>query len=197
MATLHVAQAKSFDTIQKYIENQGQEDNTRHLKVVGFSLKSFYEEFLYNVLNEFDKTFYEENRENCHDSLYTNRALYSPNVRFFKGDRNCLTDVLTCAAPNYTSAYKYNCVSKEENTKALEDRVKFVLDIASKEKVDTLILGAWGCGVFGQDPSEVVKLFIAELFNHKDIENIVFAVIDKDSENYLAFKDVLENRQNS
>ena len=160
---------------------------------MGFYLKSFYEEFLYNVLNEFDKTFYEENRENCHDSLYTNGALYSPNVRFFKGDRNCLTDVLTCAAPNYTSASIYNHISKAENTQALKDRVEFVLNVASKEKVNTLILGACGCGVFGQDPSEVAKLFITELSNHKDIENVVFAVIDEDSENYLAFKDVLEN----
>ena len=62
-----------------------------------------------------------------------------------------------------------------------------------QKKVDTLILGAWGCGVFGQDPSVVASLFVKELVNHKDIENIIFAVIDKNSANYLAFKEILEN----
>lgn len=150
-----------------------------------------HESFLYNVLNEFDKTFYEENREDLNNSLYINRALYSPNIRFFKNDNSCLADVLTCAAPNFSSAYKYNHVSKWENSTVLKQRAEFILNICSKKNVDTLILGAWGCGVFGQDPSEVAILFIEELKNHRDIGNVIFAVIDKESENYKAFKKVL------
>ncbi len=150
-----------------------------------------HESFLYNVLNEFDKTFYEENREDSNNSLYLNRALYSPDIRFFKNDNSCLADVLTCAAPNFSSAYKYNHVSKLKNSVALKQRSQFILNICSTKNVDTLILGAWGCGVFGQDPSEVVNLFVEELKNHKDIENVIFAVIDKESDNYKAFKKVL------
>ncbi len=152
-----------------------------------------HESFLYNVLNEFNTSFYEDNKKYINKNLYINRALYSSDVRFFKDDKNCLADVLTCAAPNFASAFKYNNVSKEENFVVLEDRIKFVLNIASTKKVDTLILGAWGCGVFGQDPSVVASLFVKELVNHKDIENIIFAVIDKNSANYLAFKEILEN----
>ena len=66
-----------------------------------------------------------------------------------------------------------------------------MLDIASNKNVNILILGAWGCGVFGQDPSEVAKLFVEELKNHKDIENIIFAIVDKESKNYRAFEQVI------
>ena len=147
-----------------------------------------HESFLYNVLSEFDKTFYEENRNSKSNSLYTNRAFYSPNIRFFKDDRSCLADVLTCAAPNCSS----NNISKSDNSIALNKRVEFVLNIASNKNVDTLILGAWGCGVFGQDPSEVAKQFIDELENHKDIENIIFAIIDKESNNYRDFEKAIK-----
>lgn len=147
-----------------------------------------YESFLYNVLSEFDKTFYEENRNSRVNSLYTNRALYSPNIKFFKDGKSCEADVLTCAAPNCSGAN----ISKSDNTNALKKRVEFVLNIASYKNVDTFILGAWGCGVFGQDPSEVAKLFIEELKNHKDIENIIFAVIDKESKNYWAFSQAIK-----
>ena len=152
-----------------------------------------HESFLYNVLNEFNDIYYEKNLEDLNRGLYTNKALYSPDVRFFKGDKNCLADVITCAAPNYTTGYRYKTVLKEENSKVLKDRIKFILNIASNKNVDTLILGAFGCGVFGQDPYEVAKYFLDELEYHKDIENIVFAVIDKDSENYKAFKEIIKN----
>ena len=143
--------------------------------------------FLYNVLIEFDKTFCEENRNSRTNSLYANRALYSPDVIFFKDDKSSLADVLTCAAPNCSNSN----VSKSDNSNALKKRIVFVLDIASNKNVNILILGAWGCGVFGQDPSEVAKLFVEELKNHKDIENIIFAIVDKESKNYRAFEQVI------
>ena len=146
-----------------------------------------HESFLYNVLIEFDKTFYEENRNSRTNSLYANRALYLPNIRFFKDDKSSLADVLTCAAPNCSNRN----FSKSDNSNALKKRIEFVLNIASNKNVNTLILGAWGCGVFGQDPSEVAKLFVEELKNHKDIENIIFAIVDKESKNYRAFEQVI------
>ena len=66
-----------------------------------------------------------------------------------------------------------------------------MLDIVSNKNVNTLILGAWGCDAFGQDPSEVANLFVEELKNHKDIENIIFAIVDKESKNYRAFEQVI------
>lgn len=146
-----------------------------------------HESYLYNVLAQFENSYYEPNKHRLNRAMYTNQALYSPSVRFIRDGKSCFADVLTCAAPNFTTARRYQRVSKEENLSILKDRVKFVMDIASNEKVDTLILGAWGCGVFGQNPDEVASCFAEELKNHPDIRNIVFAVIDKNSKNYNAF----------
>lgn len=152
-----------------------------------------HESFLYNVLSELDD-YYTSHFQTLNRSLYTNDALYTPNIRFFRDNKNCLADVITCAAPNYKAASKYHNVSKFENLSVLKDRTRFVLDVASEEQVDTLILGAWGCGVFGQDPTEVAECFMNKLKKHQDIENVVFAVIDKNSENYKAFEKVINSR---
>lgn len=130
-----------------------------------------HESFLYNVLRRFPG-YYERNAERLNKALYENRALYTPSVCFFGQAGNsssgnevfCSISIITCAAPNKSAAQKYCNVSDEENHAALEDRIRFVLDIAEYHCVDTLILGAYGCGVFGQDPKEVATVFKKQLF---------------------------------
>lgn len=138
--------------------------------------------FLYNVLSEFPG-YYEWNQQYKNRALYTNRALYSPNIRFFQDGRknghvgSVLCDVITCAAPNKATAQKYCNVSEEENHEALESRIRFVLQIAETENVDTLILGAFGSGVFGQDGTEVAKIFLKLLTNEFwTFKKVIFAI---------------------
>ena len=38
-------------------------------------------------------------------------------------------------------------------------RIKKILDVAAREKVEVLILGAWGCGAFGNKPQDVAGYF--------------------------------------
>lgn len=66
------------------------------------------------------------------------------------------------------------------------------MDVAVYSGAKTLILGAYGCGVFGQDPYEVAKIF-KEILNKypKLFKTVVFAIPNKNSENYKAFKGVL------
>ena len=106
--------------------------------------------YLYSVISTFDSMFYEWNRNN------TNRGLYSPDV-VFDNKTNC--SVITVPAPNKSVMFQYSSFTEEENSKALAERIKFVVDIASENNVKTLILGAFGCGVFKQDPIEVATLF--------------------------------------
>ena len=122
-----------------------------------------HESTLYPVLTAFEKSFYEPNRKHLNKALYYNRAIYSPDIVFEKDNLKTTASVLTCAAPNFAAAEKYQHVSKEENTRVLKNRIKFVLDIMEYMGVDIPILGAFGCGVFGQDPTEVAELFKAEL----------------------------------
>lgn len=130
---------------------------------------------LYPVLNSFRGTYYEPNKKLLNRSLYTDRALYTPDVVFENEECTVKADIITCAAPNKYAAQKYQKVSDEENEKVLINRLLFIRDIVADQGVDTLILGAFGCGVFGQDPQQVAEL-MDEIFGVASIENIVYAV---------------------
>ena len=154
-----------------------------------------HESFLYNILSKFQH-YYDWNNENKNLGLYLNRAIYTPDVRFERGKKVEYCDVITCAAPNYSVGKKYCNVSPETNTKYLDSRIKFVLDIAAEQNVDTLILGAFGCGVFSQDVTEVISIFKKYLSTtHKCFDKVIFAIPqDVHSENYTkAYKILMEN----
>lgn len=152
---------------------------------------------LYNVLKRFPK-YYEWNKKHNNKALYTNRAMYSEDVTFLD-ESVCVygadpihvkADVITCAAPNYSAAGRYAGVELDENNAELFRRIKFVLDIAEENNVDTLILGAFGCGVFGQDAVAVAKYFKKCLSTYDyHFKNVYFSVLNRGkSENYEKFK---------
>lgn len=153
--------------------------------------------FLYNVLREFPD-YYDYNEKHRNKGLYTNRALYTPNIGFFNGNNEqVLCDVLTCAAPNKSAFMQYVDVEYKQkdllNEKTLRERIQFIKDIVEDNCVDTFIAGAYGCGVFRQDATMVAKLF-KEIFNKTTVNNIVYAIPSgMDKENYNAFMKVFSN----
>ena len=151
-----------------------------------------HESFLYNVLRQF-QYYYDWNNQHKNLGLYLNRAIYTPNVRFERDGQVEYCDVITCAAPNYSVGKKYSNVDSATNSKYLDSRIRFVLDIAAENQVDTLILGAFGCGVFGQDAEDVCRIFIKYLTSsHRRFKKVIFAIPnDVHSENYDKFFKVL------
>lgn len=152
-----------------------------------------HESNLYNVLRTFDNTYYEYNRKNLNQALYINRGLYTPDIIFEHNGKVSMFDVITCAAPNKAAAQKYQGVSNEKNSYVLQSRIQFVLDIAEENKVDTLILGAYGCGVFGQDPEEVAAIFKI-LLPYYNFKKIIFA-IPKGNGNFDAFIKIWKQKE--
>ena len=157
-----------------------------------------HESFLYNVLKVFQRSFYDKNCLNKNKGLYTNKGMYSPDIIFTRankkdeGEKRC--DVITCAAPNKTTAQKYQQVTDAENLEVLKSRMKFVLDIAVDNKVNTLILGAYGCGVFGQNPHEVASIFKELLTSsHTCFKKVIFAIPNGKDGNLKAFQKVFLN----
>lgn len=153
------------------------------------------ESFLYNVLKQFPD-YYDYNKRHRNDCLYENRALYSPGILFKRGDVFRTANVITCAAPNFKAAQKYYNISAASNRIALVKRCEFVLKIADANYTDILILGAFGCGVFGQDPKEVAHIFKYFLSNHGydhqyHFTKVIFAIPKGfHKENYEAFKSI-------
>lgn len=144
---------------------------------------------LYNVLSEL-KDYYEWNKKHLSKALYMDRAVFSPSIVFLT-KRNCYEacNVITCAAPNYTAAKRYCNVSEEDNIEALKSRINFLLTVLAINNQKTIILGAFGCGVFGQNPTIVANIF-KEFLNTKFngvFENVVFAIPDVYSKNYIEF----------
>ncbi len=117
------------------------------------------------------------------DPLYTNFAIYSPDVPVFRSDDGRLLDepytvgIITCPAVN---AKRVDFKRKNEIGPAMWLRILKVLSIGVKHGHDSIVLGAWGCGAFGNDGHEIAKLFHRALEqNFKgSYRQVVFAIVD-------------------
>ncbi|XZE54583.1 TIGR02452 family protein [Planctomycetaceae bacterium SH139] len=107
-------------------------------------------------------------------------AILSPQVPFFRDDSLVALDQLirldwlTCAAP---------VAGRAEFAKAaelLKKRIHRVLAIATAYGYTTLVLGAWGCGAFGNDPQRTAEDFLEALGEQfaGSFSDVVFAITD-------------------
>ena len=110
----------------------------------------------------------------------TDWAIYSPDVPVFRTDDGTeleqpwLLSFITCAAP-YAPA-----IGKQEAADLLQKRIHRVLDIAQAYRHSSLVLGAWGCGAFANDPHRTAKNFRQALENDfgGSFSDIIFAITD-------------------
>jgi uncharacterized protein (TIGR02452 family) len=70
---------------------------------------------------------------------------------------------------------------QEKYEKIMLERMEFLLTIAYLEKYEDLVLGAWGCGAFGNDPVQVVEFFAKHLLYENALfknrfKNVYFAI---------------------
>ena len=146
-----------------------------------------HESWLYNILLK-QTGYYEWNKQHLNRGLYLSRALHTPDVHFEHNGKHGISDVLTCAAPNRSIIVKgYGNFTEEENSAFIEKRMHFIRDIVATKDKDTFILGAWGCGVFKQNPK-----YVAELIRDTQwlgVKNVIAAIIDKPT--YNVFKEIL------
>lgn len=149
-----------------------------------------HESNLFEILND-DKfsLFYRINQKDLGNHLYYNRGIYSPGVILTRDNDEHFTDVITVAAPNAMKAYDGTDDFDARNLVILKSRIDFILKIAEANHVDTLILGAFGCGVFGQSPYDVATCF-KDLLSHYNFKKVVFAIPDFNDGNLEAFKEV-------
>ncbi|WP_028798728.1 TIGR02452 family protein [Streptomyces sp. 142MFCol3.1] len=134
------------------------------------------------------REFYDHHRAH-RDPFYTDRVIHSPAVPVFRDDRGALLDApyhagfLTAAAPNAGVVLRRTPERAAELPGALAVRAERVLETAVAHGYRRLVLGAWGCGVFRNDPAQVADAFhtllggdgrFAGAFTH-----VVFAVLDR------------------
>jgi uncharacterized protein (TIGR02452 family) len=101
------------------------------------------------------------------DLLYSDHMIYSPGVPVFRDDAGVLLEnpyraaFLTSPAPN-RGAIRDPAVAARI-PEVLRSRAAKVLAMAYDNGHRRLVLGAWGCGVFRNDPAEVAAAFAAAL----------------------------------
>jgi uncharacterized protein (TIGR02452 family) len=144
------------------------------------------------------REYYESNR-NQTSMLYTDHVIYSPRVPWFRTRSRdepgevFLASVITAPAPNAKQALLHGDTPAMIQD-ALERRCGQVLGVARDNGHRALLLGAWGCGVFGNDPHLVAKAFkrwIEGPIFAGAFDRIVFAVFDRsdDQGTYRAFEE--------
>ncbi len=131
--------------------------------------------------------------------LYSDRIIYSPNCPIFKNDDGTLlktpylVDFITSPAPNAGEIWRNQPQDMKKIPEFLHSRGEKLLSLALHHGCDALVLGAWGCGVFRNDPSMVAQMFANYLLPsgefHGTFEMVLFSVLDwtKDSRIFTEF----------
>jgi uncharacterized protein (TIGR02452 family) len=128
--------------------------------------------------------------------LQDNELLWTKDAVFFKDFnygymQDVHVDVVTIAAINLNDQKVNNY---EELTK---NKIRLMLSMAIKNDIDNIILGAWGCGVFGNEPGRMAKMFKDVLDEGYDciFDNVIFAIINDHNSvgnNYDEFRKVIK-----
>ncbi len=136
-------------------------------------------------------------------SLYSDYMIYSPNVPVFRTDGGTLRETTFFASFITAPAVNAGAVEKNEPQNirfilpAMTTRLHKLLSVAQTHGHTTLILGAWGCGVFGNAPAAVARLFADALSPsghfHGVFERVVYAVYDPSpaQETLAAFRNLV------
>ena len=130
--------------------------------------------------------------------IYTDNIIYVKDAVVFKDDKTYeeveprKLDIITCPAPSSqlgVSAMGIYCT-----------RIEQIVLSAIANDVKVLVLGAWGCGAFGQSPEDVARAFSAVLKNYSGyFDKVVFAIrptpaVAGTYSNYEIFKTVLREK---
>jgi uncharacterized protein (TIGR02452 family) len=118
--------------------------------------------------------------------FYADYVIYSPGVVVFRDDDGILLDkpylfsVLTSPAVHAAAVHHYMPQRTGEIENAMWNRILKLFAVALLHGHKSLVLGAWGCGAFGNDGNMVAGLFrtaLAENFAGA-FERIAFAIAD-------------------
>ena len=165
---------------------------------------------LYPTLNQnwLWQCYYQKNRD-AQNNLHTDACIYSPGVVICKNDDSfpermdesdwVTVDVISCAAPNlrrrpgnvHNPEYGRTVSISDDGLYQLHlKRAKHIMHIAASNGVDAMILGAFGCGAFANDPIIVSRAYRDAIADYKQFFHVIeFAVYcrEDETENYDAF----------
>lgn len=145
-----------------------------------------YKSSLYiSLSSEVCKPYYDYHNTNI-NAMYSDRIIYTPNNVVFRDNENQFLDqpykvnFIVSPAVNL-GAVQHNQPNEIPNVpKAMIDRIRKIIQIAIINHNRCIILGAYGCGVFHNDPHDVARYF-KQILNEEGyagyFERIIYSVI--------------------
>lgn len=131
---------------------------------------------------------YESNRAGT-TCLYSDHMIYSPRVPVFRNDAGVLLEEPYVVSIMTAPAVNAGAVRRNEPERVplirpvLAARLEKLLWVASRHGHRILILGAWGCGVFRNDPAMIADIFAEALGAGGQFagwfDRVVYAVYDR------------------
>lgn len=108
------------------------------------------------------KEMYSKNIKDPKRCLYHNEVILTPKITFLQDGKNSVDmAIVTVPAVNYKEfklRNKKNPDWEEIATNAMKDRVDKMLAVVSSQGYTHLIMGPWGCGIFGGKISTLMRL---------------------------------------
>ena len=122
--------------------------------------------FLYPELKKYKRTYYQVNQEYPNDYFYSPALIYANQVKVIRDEREDrivlgrLVDFVSIAAPNVTAMRLAQIeLNLSRIYSDLENKILRTLRMFKNNRATHLVLGAFGCGVFGNDPQMVARAF--------------------------------------
>lgn len=142
-------------------------------------------------LHQIDTPYYALNRE-YKSKMYLDNMIFS-KVTFFRDGKFNLIDnprivsVLTAPAVNMGQV-KQKGENIETAKNVMYKRMELILNLFAEKGCETIVLGAFGCGVFKNEPEEIAKNWVALLKKNHYFKNVVMCVLDNKGKTYSIFK---------
>ncbi|MFM9329151.1 TIGR02452 family protein [Paenibacillus mesotrionivorans] len=144
---------------------------------------------LYPCISQMEEMYrFNRNLKTC---LYSDHMIYSPQVPVFREDHGGLlaapyaVSMITAPAVNAGVVREREPEHVERIAPVMLGRIRYILSVAAYHGEKVVVLGAFGCGVFRNNPSEVAGWFKQVLVEEDYctlFDRIVFAVLDKSAE---------------
>lgn len=118
------------------------------------------------------------------NALYSDWAVYAPSAWQLINAAGAPiaarpVSMIGAAAPNLKQlVVQGQAADHDRIDDVLLHRVRGLLDFAEQEAHTTLLLGAWGCGVFGLDPERVARVFKTALDEGRFSGRTIFSIPD-------------------
>ena len=158
--------------------------------------------------------FYSPHRA-AHDPIHNDDIIYTPRVTVFKSDTAFPSalpeadwyelDVISCAAPNLREhpsnsmntgdGDRHIRLASDELRRLHEKRLSRILNVAAANGEEAIVLGAFGCGAFRNDPKVVSAAAAAVIPQYRTRFKVIeFAIYCRhgDTQNYDAFQTAFE-----